>query len=464
MKSASGMHDTIAAIATPAGSGGVAIVRVSGPESSSILRQIVPDWPDETPSHHLRLSRIFSHQGHILDEGLVVFFKSPASYTGEDVVEFQCHGGPVIMQGVLDAAVHFGARVAGPGEFTQRAYLNGQLDLTQAEAVADLINATSASAHKLAMEHLQGDLGDAVRVDRDLLFEAATLIEAALDFSHEEHVYQIERDEVLTRVNQVYAHLCSLRASFDQGRRQREGIRVVLTGPTNAGKSTLFNALHGSDRAIVTSIAGTTRDFLEEEIILNGISLRLIDTAGLRQTDDEVEAIGIERSRQWVQKADIVIRMFDRALPLSDEDRQAFEQLKQEARPVIVIANKADLPTALSQDDTALVEGFERYVSLSLHEGQANEGFAQLKNHLSQLAAQLTQSEGVLLSRARHKACVVEAITALERAQQALEMGMDHELVALDVREALDALGQMVGYVSTDDILHRIFAEFCVGK
>src|SRR5690606_9724733 len=220
--------------------------------------------------------------------------RGPHSYTGEDVVEFQCHGGPIILRRVLDAALHAGADVAEPGQFTQRAFLNGRLDLTQAEAVADLINATTASAHKLAIDHLQGQLGTAIEDLVERVAQAAILVEAAIDFSHEEHVYQIESAEVRKRVEHVLGELRSLRGRFDEGRRQREGVHAVILGPTNAGKSTLFNLLHGTDRAIVTDIAGTTRDFLEEEIHLGGVALRLVDTAGLRVTADQVEAIGIE--------------------------------------------------------------------------------------------------------------------------------------------------------------------------
>lgn len=457
------MHDTVSAVATPAGAGGVGVVRISGPGAFDILRKLVSDWPEDTPSHVLRLSTIRAADGAPLDHGLAVWFKSPSSYTGEDVVELQCHGGPIIMQGVLEATLAHGARVANPGEFTQRAFLNGRLDLTQAEAVADLVSATSKSAHKLAMEHLQGNLGDAMRTYRDKLAEAATLIEAALDFSHEEHVYQIERDEVRVRLAFVLDALRGLRDQFDQGRRQREGVRVVLTGPTNAGKSTLFNALYGDDRAIVTAIAGTTRDFLEEQLNLNGAAVRLVDTAGLRHTEDEVESIGIERSRQWMQRADIVVRVVDHSLALDEAQREQLQALIEDARPVLLVLNKSDLPSGLSQQDSELCARFEHIVRCTLG-SQPMEGLETLRNNLGTMAQALIQGEGVLISRARHMECVKDAIEAIERALDALEQKMEHELVALDVRDALDALGQMVGYVSAHDILHRIFAEFCVGK
>ena len=456
-------QDTIAAVATPPGRGGVGVLRVSGPQAAAILRRLVPDWPADHPTHLLRLSSLRDLDGALVDEALAVIMRGPRSYTGEDVVELQCHGGPIILRRLLDAALGAGARMANPGEFTQRAFLHGRLDLTQAEAVADLVQATSERAHKLALEHLRGQLGTLVRQQRELLFEAATLIEAALDFSHEEHVYQIERDEVRQRLTLVQGELEALLATFDQGRRQREGVRVVVTGPTNAGKSTLFNALHGTARAIVTPIAGTTRDFLEEELLLGGATLRLVDTAGLRQTEDHVEALGIERSHEQVRAADVILRVVDASLPLSDAEREQLAADQASDRPVIVVLNKQDLPSGLSPQDHALLASSPRVLSAALG-AQPAQGVEALRAQLGQVAQELTLSEGVLISRARHREAVQQAHEAIVRALSALDAQREHELIALDVREALDALGGLVGHVSTDDILHRIFAQFCVGK
>lgn len=467
---------TIAAIATPPGKGGVGIVRLSGPGAESILRQIVPDWPGAHPTHKLRLCHILDAGGTLIDESLAVIMRGPHSYTGEDVVEFQCHGGPIILTRVLETALRFGASMAGPGEFTQRAFLNGRLDLTQAEAVADLVNATSSSAHKLAIEHLRGRLGESIEALMELVAEAAVLVEAAIDFSHEEHVYQIERDEVRGRIDRVETELEGLLKTFDEGRRQREGVRVVILGPTNAGKSTLFNTLHGTDRAIVTEIAGTTRDFLEEEILLGGVALRLVDTAGLRLTEDRVEAIGIERSRKLGEEADLVIWVLDRSIPLGAEDRRELEALRAGPRPVVVVANKADLPLGLSKEDEAFLATFDALVATALglpsQKGSSSGldsssglgGYDALKDVLKSIALQLTSGEGVLISRARHLECIVRALEALKRVRDALDAEMEHEFLALDLREVLDALGDITGRVSTDDILRRIFSEFCVGK
>lgn len=454
-------HTTIAAIATPPGRGGVGIVRVSGPAAADILRALVPDFPPDFPTHKLRLSNILDADAELIDVSLVVLMRGPHSYTGEDVVEFQCHGGPIILRRVLDAALHAGADVAEPGQFTQRAFLNGRLDLTQAEAVADLINATTASAHKLAIDHLQGQLGTAIEDLVERVAQAAILVEAAIDFSHEEHVYQIESAEVRKRVEHVLGELRALRGRFDEGRRQREGVHAVILGPTNAGKSTLFNLLHGTDRAIVTDIAGTTRDFLEEEIHLGGVALRLVDTAGLRVTADQVEAIGIERSRALGDQADLVLRLVDQNQGLTPEERTEIEALLATGRPLIVIINKTDLPSCLTPDDEQLLARAPHVVRTSLREHAGTETLRQL---LTEVCHELTTAEGVLISRTRHLQAVLRGIAALERTLDALDQEMEYEFLALDIREALDALGDITGHITSDDILNRIFGEFCVGK
>jgi tRNA modification GTPase len=400
--------------------------------------------------------------------------EGPKTYTGEDVVEFQCHGGPIILRRVLDATLEAGATTAEPGEFTRRAFLNGRLDLTQAEAVADLVNATSESAHKMALEHLQGRLGQSIEAERERVAEALTLVEAAIDFAHEEHVYQIERDEILERLNTTIDELQRLEDQFDRGRRQREGVRVVILGPTNAGKSTLFNALYGSDRAIVTPVAGTTRDFLEEELHLEGVALRVMDTAGLRDTEDQVESIGIERSRELKDKADLAIWVVDRSEGLTEEARQELAELEDSDTPTIAVLNKMDLEDALTDADRELLDSMSHVHQTRLAapdeetaddvSADAVEGLEELTDTLAQIAERLTDGEGVLLSRARHLESVRSAREHLEQARRAVRQEMDHEFVALDLRDGLDDLGEIVGEVSTDDILGRIFSEFCVGK
>lgn len=456
-------RDTIAACATPPGRGGVGIIRISGPDAPRILRALVPAWPADQPSHTLRLARLIHPDGLLIDEPLAVLMRAPRTYTGEDVVELHCHGGPHILERALDACLVAGARVARPGEFTERAFLSGRLDLTQAEAVADLINASSAQAHRIAVEHLDGRLGAAIHAQLEALAQVAVLIEAALDFSHEEHVYQIERDAIHARLSAVLAALMELERTFDRGRRQREGLRAVIVGEVNAGKSSLFNALHGSDRAIVTPVAGTTRDFLEEQLSLGGALLRLVDTAGLRDTEDVVEALGIQRSRAQRAQADVLLWVIDRSRPMSDEARAELIAQNDERAALIVVCNKAELPDGLSAADHAALAALPHRVETSLIAG-ATHGLDALAALLERLSAELGAGEGVALSRARHLTCVRAASQATQRAIDALDARYDHELIAIDVREAMDALGDLVGRISTDDILNRIFGEFCVGK
>ena len=461
---------TIAAIATAPGRGAVGIVRVSGPEAEFILRRLAPTLPDAPlASHHLQLTWLRDAQGRPLDQALVVLMRGPHSYTGEDVVEFHCHGGPTVLRRVLDAALTAGARPAAPGAFTERAFLRGRLDLIQAEAIADLIGASTEAAHRQALEHLEGGLGQEIEAMRNGLAEALVLVEAAIDFAHEEHVYQIESGEVGARLAEVLGGLRRLRESFDQGRRRREGVRVVILGPPNAGKSTLFNALCRQERAIVTPIAGTTRDWLEEEIALGQVSLRLVDTAGLRQGGDIVEEIGIARSRELAQTADLVIWLLDRQQGLDDTTRHELDALHRLRRPLLVVLQKADLPSLLSTEDRRWLQ--DRFPPDDLLEAAVGavpqpQGMDVLLNALERRAQALVggAGEGTLLSRARHLDCVVRAIEALGRAQQAVEAGLHPELVALDLREGLDAVGEVVGRVSPEDVLRRIFSEFCVGK
>lgn len=457
--------DTIAAVATPAGKGGVGIVRVSGDQSESILQSLVPDWPDEAESHKLRHSRIESPEGDLIDEALAVLMRGPETYTGEDVVEFQCHGGPIILERVLNGALDCGARVAEPGEFTKRAYLNGRLDLTQAEAVADLVNASSESAHKMALEHLEGRLGETVREQLEQLTEARTLVEAAIDFAHEEHVYSIESDEISERIESVLSELNRLIDQFQQGRRRREGLKTVIAGRPNAGKSTLFNALHGTDRAIVTEQAGTTRDFLEEPIQIEGVSIRLVDTAGLRETGDQIESIGVERSEQLQARADLIIWVVDRDRPLDEKQRDYLVKLLDGDKAVITVLNKSDCEHALKEQDRDCIQRANRIVETTLLEdAEQREGLDQLREAIAEIGGQLMTGEGVLLSRTRHLESVKKARDALQQAKNSLDRELDHEFIALDLQEAMDALGEITGKVSTEQILGRIFSEFCVGK
>jgi len=448
--------DTIAAIATPEGRGGVGIIRLSGPKSSAILDAFIPQSEGFSfSSHTLKLKKLYDAKGDFLDEALVVLMKGPNSYTGEDVVEFQCHGGTLVLRAVLDACLSHGARTANPGEFTQRAFMNGKLDLTQAEAISDLINASSKRAYQMALSHLDGALGKTILHCREKIAEAMMLVEAAIDFSHEEHVYQIERDEVAKRIHAVLEILIPLRDGFDHGRRRREGISVAILGPPNAGKSTLFNALLEEERAIVTEIAGTTRDYLRESLLIDGVLINIIDTAGLRETEDRVEAIGVKRSVEISTSADVILWLVDASNPTFSSVGMQMQSLLKNVASAAIIVNKIDLAP-----DFSMQSSFEILKTNLL----TQSGLEEVKALLKKFSTELTEGEGLLISRTRHLEAVIASIQSCEMAKTSVEQKEDNEIVALDLREALDALGKIVGHVSADDILNRIFSDFCVGK
>ncbi len=448
---------TIAAIATALAPGGVGIIRVSGPNALPILRTVCPDLPASLDTHKLHHTHV-RRGDEVLDDVLAVFMRAPRSFTGEDVVEIHGHGGVVNMQRLLAAVSEAGAALAEPGEFTRRAFLNGRMDLTQAEAVIDVINARSEAALDLAQAQMAGRLGDAVRGLREEVAVGVTLTEAAIDFSTEEHVYQLDVTDLLTRIDGVSDEVDRLLGTYDTGRRVREGIRVVFVGRPNAGKSTLFNALCGQDRSIVTAVAGTTRDYIEQEVDIEGLPLQLVDTAGLRSSDDEVERIGVERSMAQATSADVVVWVIDRSetLAVTSAELALLEPVR-----VVAVLNKGDLPLALAE---VALDQIESTSSVVVHcvPGDASG----LRRALAEVAREMLApaGEGAVIARARHREALARAREALGRARGAAQAGMSHEFIALDLRLALDGLGELVGHVSVDDVLHRIFAEFCVGK
>jgi tRNA modification GTPase len=448
---------TIAAIATALAPGGVGIVRVSGPSALTVLGRLCPSLPADLKTHRLYHTRVL-RDGEVLDDVLVVTMRGPRSFTGDDVVEIHGHGGVVNMQRLLDAVLAHGVEMAGPGEFTRRAYLNGRMDLTQAEAVIDVINARSEAALELAQAQMAGRLGDEVRGLREELAVAVTLTEAAIDFSTEEHVYQLDAGDLVARIDGVSVAIARLLGTYDAGRRVREGVRAVFVGRPNAGKSSVFNALCGADRSIVTAVPGTTRDYVEAAVDLAGVPLQLVDTAGIRDSDDEVERIGVERSIEQARIADILVWIIDRSqrLSLSPEERSILRRI-----PVVAVLNKADLPNGLHPEDRDAVASVARAIV-----DRSPSDAAEVAEALVTVGRGLMRpaGEGAIIARARHRQALQRCQECLSRARQAGLDGLSHEFLALDLRLALDALGEVVGHVSVDDVLHRIFAEFCVGK
>lgn len=466
--------DTIAAVATPPGLGGIAVVRVSGPgalnAASRVFRSPAGASADvaELPSHTV-------HYGYVVhpteettvDEVLMVLMKQPRTYTGEDVVEFNCHGGPVPVNGVLGAVLAAGARMAEPGEFTLRAFLNGRMDLSQAEAVVDVIEARSRTGARLALDQLQGRLGRLIRQLRSELLDVMAHLEVVLDYP-EMDIDEQDRRETRDRLCRMTRQLQQLIDTASRSRPFREGVRTVILGRPNVGKSSLLNALLQRERAIVTEHPGTTRDVLEETLVVRGIPLVLMDTAGLRTGTDMVEQLGVERARRAAAEAELILLVADDSEPLTEED---FAVLRDpgvnEAARVIVVVNKVDLEVrAVSGEDVRrLVEGEVPVVRVSALTRRGLESLEECiyETVLGDGDAGL-DAEGAVVSSARHEECLRRARGAMAQAVEALQAGMPVDLVSVDLRESLEALGTITGEAATEDLLNRIFSRFCVGK
>jgi tRNA modification GTPase len=440
--------DTIAAVATPCGQGAVAIVRLSGPRARPVVESIWKGRPLDPP-RRARLGRVVDADGRTIDQVLVTRFQAPASFTGEDVVEIASHGGLLVTRRILDAVLAAGARPAEPGEFTQRAYLNGRIDLTQAEAVMDVITAQTDLALRAANEQLAGRLGERIRALRAGLVDLLAHVEAGIDFPDED----IDPDTgaaLVARLVDAHREVAALLETADQGRILREGVRTVIAGPPNAGKSSLLNRLLGFDRAIVSEIAGTTRDTIEEVINLRGLPLRLVDTAGLRDPSDPLEQQGVARSNAALATAGLVLEMADLTLP-----RDRHPSLETSGRRILLL-NKCDLDPHPSWSGSPGIR-------LSCKSGA---GFDELADAIER---QLTGDRAhwhpdLVAINARHRACLVRAADALAAARRVLDAGEPFELAAAEVRAAAEAVGDVVGRIGNEEVLDVIFGRFCIGK
>jgi tRNA modification GTPase len=438
-------EDTIAAIATAPG-GAIGMIRISGTDAIRIAQTHFHPWPKKHVDRHLYHGWWRDKDGQDIDEGLVVTMKGPRSYTGEDVVELSVHGGALGLSHCLDACVASGARLAEPGEFTRRAFLNGRLDLTRAEGVADLIAAQTERALKQARSLLKGELYERANAIRTDLLSLRARIEVNIDFV-EEDVPVIDTSILMNEARAVATQLSELGATYNQGRLARDGARIAIIGRPNAGKSSLFNALCKLERAIVTDVAGTTRDTLEEKIDIAGIPVTLIDTAGLRETPDLVEKLGVERTLEEVQRADLVLHVIDGHEP--DEESP---ELPSNAT-MITIASKADLNIPIPKS-----------ARLSFSSKTGN-GLQELMDACrDQLGGTFQETSGLVLTRKRQQVAVEHAADAVSEALEGLGGGQPTELVAVDIQEALDALGELIGATSIEDVLDHLFAEFCIGK
>ena len=442
--------DTIAAIATASGAGGIGVVRVSGPLASAIACQILGHCP--APRHAAYLD-FKSHNNELIDRGIAIFYPNPHSYTGEDVLELQAHGGTALMQILLARCIAVGARQAEPGEFTRRAYLNDKMDLAQAEAVADVINASTAEAARSAMRSLSGEFSDSINLILAKLINLRMYVEACLDFPEEEIDF-ITQGKVADKLANITAELNNVFEKAKQGSLLREGIQVVLIGQPNVGKSSLMNALAGEEIAIVTAIAGTTRDTIKSAIQINGVPLHIIDTAGLRDTEDEVEKYGIARTWRATETADIALLMLDTAHGITNAEKSILDHLPQEIAKVWV-HNKIDVSGETPQ---IRILNDETHICLSAKTGQ---GLDVLKSHLLKLVGYQVSGEGVFMARTRH----LEALTLVNlHLQSATTQITAAELVAEELRLAQESLCSITGEFTPDDLLGEIFSKFCIGK
>lgn len=452
--------DTIVAIATAAGEAGIGVVRLSGRDSLAIARRLFRPSTTACPfeSHHLYHGHV-SAGDEVVDEVLLAYMKAPRSYTAEDVVEIQGHGGPVPLERILHLAIEGGARLANPGEFTLRAFINGRLDLAQAEAVADVISSRSDASLRLAVNQLSGRLSQAVEATRRNILAVMAQLEANIDFS-EDDVPPAAADALLDALNDAQTDLCSLLSAADEGILYRRGARVAIAGRPNAGKSSLLNALLRTNRAIVTPIAGTTRDTIEETISLKGLPVVLIDTAGMTETHDLVEALGVGRSREAVDQADLVLFVYDAAAGWTPEDE---ELLPDSGKPVIVAANKRDLVphSTFHIPNSASIPNSQFPIPISALTG---DGLADLEGALRQQLAPSSGTDDILVNNLRHKTLLEQAAQHVRDAMASVQDQRPADFISIDLRAALTALGAITGTEVSESLLDEIFSRFCIGK
>ncbi|WP_234567449.1 tRNA uridine-5-carboxymethylaminomethyl(34) synthesis GTPase MnmE [Rhodohalobacter sp. 614A] len=452
-------NPAIAAIATPVGEGGIAVIRVSGKNAIEKVTQCFKGKNlAEVDSHTVHFGKIINKKGHVVDEVLATVFRSPKSYTGEDTVEISCHGGVLITQAVLETILAQGVRSAEPGEFTQRAFLNGKLELSQAEAVADLIHAKSIKAVDAAHQQLDGQLGKHIKKFRQQIIDATAMVELELDFI-EEDVEFANKEQLRELLAELDAEIGNLLDTYETGRLVKDGVKTVFIGRPNAGKSTLLNTLVGTERAIVTDIAGTTRDTIDADWSYDGLLFKLIDTAGLRETEDVIEAEGVKRSQKAFEQADLVVYLKDLSKPMNPDEREEIAAFQKRASktPFLLVGNKMDVERK-SQEERIHYD-----LKISALDG---ENIELLKKEMKQRALENKDydTSSLLVTSSRHRDSLQKARENVQRAIRALESGMTGDLLAIDLRAALKELGTITGEITTEDLLDSIFSRFCIGK
>ena len=454
--------ETICSVSTAPGIGAIAVVRVSGSDAFSIVNQIFKEKADfmGTPSHTAKFAEVFDGD-MLIDQVIFVKFCAPHSYDGEDMVEISCHGSRFIQQKILELLLQRGCRLAEPGEFTLRAFMNGKMDLVQAEAVGDLIDSQSESAHRLAVNQLKGGFSRKIAELRDRFIHLAALLELELDFSEEE-VEFADRKEFREMLSALRSEVSRLVRSFRVGNALKNGVPVAIAGKPNVGKSTLLNALLDDDRAIVSDIPGTTRDTIEDTLTIGGTLFRFIDTAGIRHSDDTIENSGIQRTFRAMANADIILYMVDAATTpenVAEEFRQLCEEVNVTDKKIILIVNKID--KAPMSDSIAIPDGFHERISIS---AKSRTNIEAIRDALTRCVAERGVSDSTLLTNARHYDLMMKIAEDIDRIEEGLTGGLPTDLVAIDVRSALDKLGRLTGTITDNDVLNTVFGRFCIGK
>ena len=454
--------DTIAAIATAMTSSGIGIIRISGDEAFTVASRIFKKKNGKTidlsRSHTVQYGYIYD-QDEMIDEVLVLVMKGPHSYTAEDTVEIDCHGGVLMMKKILETVIKYGARPAEPGEFTKRAFLNGRIDLSQAEAVIDVINAKNEYALKSSVSQLSGGMSRRIRALREKIIYEIAFIESALD--DPEHIsLDGYGEQLMEKLKPMIGELEKLVNSADNGRVMSEGVKTVILGKPNAGKSSLMNVLVGEERAIVTDIAGTTRDTLEEHIRLQGISLNVVDTAGIRDTDDVVEKIGVNKARGAAEDADLIIYVVDASIPLDENDRDIIEMVR--GRKAVVLLNKTDLEQVVSKEQLEQETGHV-VIPISAKE---ETGIEDLEQEIKSMfyEGEIDFNDEVYVTNIRHKTALTESLSSLKLVQNSIEDGMPEDFYSIDLMNAYEQLGSIIGEAVEDDLVNEIFSKFCMGK
>ncbi len=458
-------EDTIAAIATPFGTAGIGKIRISGPEALEIAARV---FQGNKKKNLKEVKTYTANYGSVIDpiekkkadEVICIVMKKPHSFTGEDVVEFDCHGGMVPLQRVLEVILQNGARLAEPGEFSKRAFLNGRIDLAQAESIIEVINSKTNKGLDLALNHLSGKLSNRIKEIKDLIIILLAHLEAAIDFPEDE-IEGFNSLETGKRLKVVKEGIKALLETSNQGKIYQEGIKTIIIGKPNVGKSSLLNVMLEENRAIVTDIPGTTRDIIEEYINIAGIPLKIIDTAGIRETEDYVEKIGVEKTRESLKKADLVIMMLDISQGVNETDLQIYQLVKE--KPVIIVINKIDLNPTINEKRIKNIFDSHTLLKISIKE---EKGLKELKKAIIDevLHEEIKGDDEIFITRTRHKNALERALKAIERVIDTYNQGLPYDFFTIDLKECLVALGEITGETLSEDIIDRIFAEFCIGK